>query len=832
MNNAVNQKNKIYQLIESAVKKIREIFYFGEADELNITKYIFPNVIIPTTIDEEIRQQILEQICDMDQLLIISNNILRIIAIYIICKYKKWRLDSDQSMHFDYKKYNSDERVLLILKNLYHQHDVNYDTLQFIILNTQIALAKEDSILRKKIGISEKLLVKTSEQNKNEYQIQGPNLVDIMGRVQNYCKLIKINYGGRDFKNNENALKLYEGLNQLLDACKIFDNIDISINNDDFSVYFIDNKKRIPTYRLLYQDENEYNKLRYLNFIRISSVGTLFLKYSDLLDKTFIPVVVKNINDNIDTKVKKIINVESVENYYLEITGHIMGNRNNAFGKGSILNYNYKYINKLALAIVDSIELNNERDYNDYRINLKELLMNNKILFKEDLKLAKLDDDIDENDDYDALNWDLVLTKLLTFETPTRVLKTLLKDENAASLKMIKNIIINLNLRLQDSFTIDEVVNTKDKMVEQIKRQLIIFNQGKNLVNDDFRKKWENHIEIDGAISALANVLSDVNSGNIRQDKQINATYICNIFDKITLLSETNFHYSIDDAHELKNICDKALCEVIKIMLCFYSGIVGCVKERLGYETESFNKYLSNEVIADWQKKIETAMYESIKQKANELKKLKTAKEYLVELRKTASIGFKSNYNGITFSEAIKAILGRNMLKVRQFEKYVYFDNTNTDVYLIYKDNESEEKLSLDELENDKIDLYIKSVRALLKFFAGINKDYTQIEKFRNMAYPMIVTVSGNTINRDKNRLMKFSLTLDDYTNNRTTIGLENAPVVQRLNEVNISTEFDYQINEKFYCLPNIDRLTNQFWADPILIQCEKFYNCLHSDED
>ncbi len=830
MNNQVNDKSKIYQLIEDATKKIREIFCFGEAGELTITRFIFPEVIIPDSSDEEIKQQILEQICDMDQLLIIANNILRIFAIYIISKYKKWRFDGNVAIITDHKRYNSDERVLQILKGLYHQHNVNYETMQFIILNTQIALAKENSILKQKIGLSEKIAVRTNEQNKNEYKIQGPNLVDIMGRVQKYCKMININYGGRDFKNSEDALKLYEGLNQLLDACRIFENVDITINEEDYAVSFIDNKKIIPTYHLLYQDASQYNKLIYLNTIRYDSNRALYLKYSDLLDKNPSFVLIKKQNDNIETKIKKIIEVDSVEDYYLEITGHIMGNRSNAYGKGSILNYNYKYINKLALAIVDSIELNNERDYNDYRINLKELLLDNKTLFKEDLEKGKLDDDDDNNDDYDALNWDLVLTKLLTFETPTRVLKTLLKDENASSLKMIKNIIVNLNLRLQDSFTIDEVVNTRDRLVNEVKKQLVIFNQGKNLVNEDFKKKWENHIEIDASIKALVDVLSDVNSGNINTDKSVSMAYNCNIFDKITLLSENNFRYLSGKASEIKSICDNALCEVIKVMLCFYAGIVGCVKERLGYETESFNKYLSNEIIAEWQDKIEKAMYDGIKQKAKEISKLKTAKEYLLELRKTASMAFKSDLNGISFNEAIKAILGRNILKIRQFEKYVYFDRNNGDVYLIYKDNEREETLSLDELDEENIDLYLKSVKALLKFFAGINKEYSQIEKFRNMAYPMIVTVSGNTINRDKNRLMKFSLTLDDYTNNHTTTNIENAPVAQRLNEVNISTEFDYQINEKFYCLPNIDRITNQFWADPILIQCEKFNKCLTED--
>ena len=55
--------------------------------------------------------------------------------------------------------------------------------------------------------------------------------------------------------------------------------------------------------------------------------------------KTYLP------NETVDSDLNIIC--DSFEDLYIKITGHILGKREEAWGKSGLLSYNYKYINKL-----------------------------------------------------------------------------------------------------------------------------------------------------------------------------------------------------------------------------------------------------------------------------------------------------------------------------------------------------------------------------------------------------------------------------------------------------------------------------------------------------
>ena len=48
--------------------------------------------------------------------------------------------------------------------------------------------------------------------------------------------------------------------------------------------------------------------------------------------------------------------------------------------------------------------------------------------------------------------------------------------------------------------------------------------------------------------------------------------------------------------------------------------------------------------------------------------------------------------------------------------------------------------------------------------------------------------------------------------------------------EVKILSELDYEINEKYYCIPNVETSNKRWWIDPFLISCKKFDELMYSD--
>ena len=48
--------------------------------------------------------------------------------------------------------------------------------------------------------------------------------------------------------------------------------------------------------------------------------------------------------------------------------------------------------------------------------------------------------------------------------------------------------------------------------------------------------------------------------------------------------------------------------------------------------------------------------------------------------------------------------------------------------------------------------------------------------------------------------------------------------------EVKILSEWDYDINEKYYCIPNIDSSNKRWWIEPFLISCKKYDELIYGD--
>ena len=268
------------------------------------------------------------------------------------------------------------------------------------------------------------------------------------------------------------------------------------------------------------------------------------------------------------------------------------------------------------------------------------------------------------------------------------------------------------------------------------------------------------------------------------------------------------------------------LCDAIKKYLCFYSGISECATERLKYENETFNCCLSDEELDNFQQDIEDKILEGVYAKALELSSLSTPTQFLWEIKKLHDACYEdNNIDDLTqFGKSIKVILGHLPINFKRFTDLVYYGK-NGEVGFKVVNNYTSYTLLLDNDELENITDYTKSVEKILLFLAGNIENRSSVramERFKRMIYPATATFSGNRVNREKMTLLQFTLILDDKIA-EVTSNYDNNISMHRMNEVSISTEFSYQINEQFYCLPNVLRITDYLWADPILIPCDKF---------
>lgn len=852
--------NAINELAEEVFEQICDIFkidtvctYPDELKKKSLAYYLFPeyiNEIAKTNLTneeiiyEELTNLFMDKMSNImtanSEILNITSRLLRVLSIYIISKFQTW-MNKGYGLTLKECQYNSDERVMVMLKDLYHHHDLNEDIMQFIILNTQIALAKNSSIFgegstrRRGIGIESKLAIKGNSLDRRQYVNQGYvlgyNLVDCMSKARIYSKLMVLNDGGgatsgARFIEKENPEELIVNLKTLLNAISFFEKISLTYSNNDDKgiVEFVHGHSKYVTNGIL-KIKTDTNALLYLKGIRYNKENNyLILIYNTINEDQKVTYYVKEKGSKTDFSTKKtsggIIEVDSVENYYLALTGHILQHRNNDNGLAGLISYNYKYINKLALAIVDSIE---DEEYERCHGNLISLMKENSDVFVEELHKGKMNDGIIGNEEYELLNWDLALIKLLTYESPSRVLKVLFKDATSNDIKIINNIIINLKLRLPNSFDIEKTISLREEIKNRIMSQLPIFNEeGRSLVDSRYLHTWEDKITVDASINALVTVLAQ-NSEDNRQTLTKENIYSNSIYDKISILE--NLHpLSPADNDAAKRVCDEMLQDAIKKYLCFYEGIYYCATTRLKYENETFNNCLTDLKLKQFQDEIEKKFIEGVYEKAKQLKSLSTPSQYLLEIKELHQRCLKENNvdDYTDFGKSIRVILGHLPIIYDRFTDLVEFHPDGRVSFRVV-DNHKQYPLYLDDKEN--IHDYINSVRKLLLFLSG-NADKLvstpSIDRFRNMIYPATATFSGNRVNREQMALLQFTLILDDNIVNVTSNYDDNRPL-RKINEVSISTEFTYQINEQFYCLPNVSRITDYLWADPILISCDKF---------
>ncbi len=473
---------------------------------------------------------------------------------------------------------------------------------------------------------------------------------------------------------------------------------------------------------------------------------------------------------------------------------------------------NFKYIRRLAMAVSDVLGNGTKR-------MLKEAYANN----------AKYKDIFSEESD--SLNWDNVMVLLMLEEGPSDIIEVVLKNDVNAFDNILRNVAIRFELdhnKLTQKYR--QILSNEERYEKTQHRG---FDVNKTV------RSWRRNAEISLMSQFLVSAVTDTDIDNVTT----NAFYAESLSMK-----KKKIESSRKDGNETEviRLLNKTLERIFRMLIVFYKGIIAYAqkKEEMLKDVIDVRSRQSDEFLSVLQNNCEKAFFDSVEESMEEKDRVtgktlaNSSLGVLVKMFEDLCRGVDDK-RGEHFvchgnsGKLLHSVLGRNaicdisqmrrIMALKQgeindtrnypkdllsfFNKYLKHDDPSVDIWDVI------------------IEKYYSRCIELLKFFA-FNKDYEKEgglchQSIYDPIFPYVVRYSEKSENRDKCSVCQYVINTDGEFDK--TMG------------VKLLTEFDYKINELYYCIPNAECSTKNWWVAPFLISCRKFdriFLKLSLDED
>lgn len=384
------------------------------------------------------------------------------------------------------------------------------------------------------------------------------------------------------------------------------------------------------------------------------------------------------------------------------------------------------------------------------------------------------------------------------------------------------NVIAFLMLETGPSTILEKVINRNYKIFEILAQNLEVRFSGKikadSLIDEYNTKRKEEFVlirKISGDLHSLDEVVEKA-QGNLMVQTIIRA---------VTALVENTMGYSYTAAYvetlnmrirNLENVMkgglsneektlvlNKALEKTLRFIIAFYHGLLAYANELNTAQNSTLQVgYSINELID----RCEAAFLSKASEKAQKCKRDSVGK--LIDEFRTLSTKFSDNSGrqgrSVTKDgELLKSVIGRDYLCDLKTYDAVSKSVAGTINEVKHYTNQG---LSIsDILANENLD----KAKELLYFFI-YNKDFHTEWKTKHLIsidpiYPYVVRYCIKSENRD------------GYNINSYVVNMSNDDMDI---EVNLLTEKNYEINELYYCIPNLKGTLPRWWIKPFLIKC------------
>ncbi len=467
----------------------------------------------------------------------------------------------------------------------------------------------------------------------------------------------------------------------------------------------------------------------------------------------------------------------------------------------SLSSLSFKYIKNLALAVSDTVTRETRRKlYEHYSMKYADVF---ELGYKKNL-----------ND----INWDNVFTILMIEEGPSELLEFLLDSDGFYFDKILRNLEVRYN-KPGFAFEVKEKYEDAQDMELGMVKKYATDNMAfvKNL--DSINKTFMAKSIIDG--------LAVLESNTKKNDAHFVESLPMRIktLDKIIAASDS----AMSKALKINKVLEKTFRYIIP----FYEGIIRYQLTKEELKAEFITKGINPDLMDKKQQRdlCENAFFEAATKAKEEIIRLPLGR--LVEVFRNLTQSLVDTKGGrMSISEkgkALKNAIGRNYIcAYHTFESIIKF--TKEDVADIVIDHIPQDITSfINNEKHDKPETLVANVVLFNKFLLKVkellyyfiyNEDY-QREMILGQQisydpiYPYVVRYTVKSENRDGYNINNFSVFVTD----------DNVT-----NEVKILSEWDYDINEKYYCIPNIETSNKRWWIEPFLISCKRYDELIYSD--
>lgn len=434
-----------------------------------------------------------------------------------------------------------------------------------------------------------------------------------------------------------------------------------------------------------------------------------------------------------------------------------------------IYQVNYKYVKNLGLALADAITRESYESFIDdlsqtYKRICPEAFANKNTKAKED--------------------WDTILVMLLIELGPTVVLEKLFTVIKDIGFRICTNLISRFGPSISDKFgkelngphDFDSLV--EEKLQERITQYGASANEN---IKNRLRVEIKSNIILSAVVAAMSGDSSSISEKGISR------------FLSIINSSKTANNYT----NEEKQYVIDTTVSFLKRLNCFYRGLFAYGEKKIiEYNT---GKILSNNRLAEIKKDCEQEFLGAAKEEYASIVDDNNIHSLLMRFIELSNKCY-SEIEGLDShvsneSKIIYSLLGHR--------------------FIINKDKWDflEEKLML-AMNETRNDYWVEKATDIMKFFTtGKSNTLSASMSLFDAIYPIVGNYYKMSKNQDGYDTAIFSLEIDANQNGITDI----------VNNVSILSEFEYELNAQYYCLPNILRSTKDKWIDPFVIKCKIF---------
>ncbi|MBR3298438.1 MAG: hypothetical protein IKI64_04465 [Clostridia bacterium] len=258
------------------------------------------------------------------------------------------------------------------------------------------------------------------------------------------------------------------------------------------------------------------------------------------------------------------------------------------------------------------------------------------------------------------------------------------------------------------------------------------------------------------------------------------------VFRVSDVIEDINNDRSLDAAQD-------ACAQLLIKTCCFYRGVIAYGYEKIEYDADCYDSMPSAETIKETQKRFQKAFLEAAEsaykndylchQTGNSGDNLAFAIDAFVRFIDQVD-------NSIELRKALKCVLGRNsVIDKRQL-------SLSSDIVLLEREEQT------------------KQLLGILEFLTTGSFEKNESKgDFNSSVYPITGRYVSNSESNDQCRIANFSIRIDVNANGQ----------FDYMKTINILTEFYYQIDEYYYCLPNIGRSNYEWWIDPLIVSATDF---------